>query len=298
VIHYLDTELKGHALVFDGPLDLVEQARKANAAKPFYHPKEIRWPGRRGHGYDDMVKFLHSAWPEAVTMIKTITERIRQSDLPQPKSLRRKPRWSEDQGETDVDRVMQGEPEFMRNVKRMRSHGVFSVALVSNLDMSKHGRCNPTGVFFRSSCCMAVADVLEDLGYSTEVWLWCRGTDVYPKPYHKQFVALCPKKAGAPVDYDALCDAMSSWFTTEAIFGSFAACPTAPISMGCAIEPSYNTTVLEECGIGKWAKYLDIEQGVLPITVPMITGYSVADGYNTAVEQARKVLDHVVQAQN
>lgn len=296
--HFLDTQIKGHALIFDGPLDLVVHAEKANRITPFHRPKSIRWPGREGHGYTDMVKFLHSAWPEARDRIKTIAQRLRTADLPMPKSLKRKPRWSDTDGEIDTDRLMHGEPEYLRRVKRELSVGPSRVALVSNLDLTSTGRCNPTGVFFRSSCCIALADILEELGYTVEIWLWCRGEEVYPKPYHKQFVACCPKKAGDPVDYDALCDAMSSWFTTEAIFGAFAACPERPVGLGDAVECNYDTTLLAECGIGKWAKYLDIEENTVAIPIAMITGWSVEDGYTKAVKVAHAVLERLITLQS
>lgn len=302
--HFLDRQLKGHALIFDGPLDLVKHARDANQGpSPFKKVKDVNWPGRKGNTWDDLERFLHSPWPEAVNMVRRVAEGIRQSDLPEPKDVRRKPRWSEDDGDVDVDRVMYGEPEYMRTTKRQRVQGSMTVSIISNLDSTKSVRCNPSGVFFRSACSIALADILNDLGYTVEIWTWTRGSGVYPKPYDKQFIACRPLAAGQPVDVDAMCDTMSHWFTTQATFGAFAACPdTKPEGFGYAVEPDTTTTEFEKCGMGEWKKYLDLDQGTFPVCVPMIYGSMwgadrLADGISNAVTQARRVLDAIVAAQ-
>jgi hypothetical protein len=295
--------MKGHALLFDGPLDLVKNARRANenVPNPFKKNTAISWPGRKGYSWADMERFLHEPWPEAVARVKLAVDRIKSVEMPHPKDVRRKRKWSEVDGEVEIDRVMTGEPEYMQNFRREKVIGPFQVALVSNLDLTSGSRCNPSGVFFRSTACIAVADVLENLGYSVEIWTWTRGEECYPKPYPNQFIACRPKKFGDPVDYDALCDTMSSWFTTIASFGAIAAGPVTPKGLGYACEPDETTYDFEKVGIGGWKKYLDIEQGVLPICIPMIVGSFDLDspysGIVKAVEVAKRVLEIVSEAQ-
>lgn len=297
--HFIDQELRGHGLIFDGPLDLVTNAKAAYHRKPLVKNLSVNWPGRRGDGWADMERFLHSPWPEGVKMVEYVVERIKKTDLPMPKDVRRKPRWSEDDGDVDVDRVLRGEADYMRDVRRQRVSGSFQVSLISNLDCGRGHRCNPSGVFFRSACCIALADVLESIGYSVEIWTWTRGTHVFPKPNHHQFVACRPKRMGDPVDYDALCDTMSSWFTSKATFGAFAANPVAaPLDLGYLCEADSGTLLLSECGMGGWEKHLDLEQGTLPVCIPLITGWSREDGLESATEKARLVLDHIVRSQS
>lgn len=292
--------MKGWAGLFDGPLDLAEKAREAAKRFPstaLVKYVSINWPGRRGNNWDDVNRFLHSPWPEATQLIKRVVDGVMSEDLPQPKNIKRKPRWNEDDGDVDVDRLLTGEPEYMKQTKRGRSTGPFHVALVSNLDAGKGHQCNSSGVWFRSAACIALADILENLGYTVEIWTWTAGFDVYPDPYHNQFLACRPKAAGDPVDIDSLCDTMSSWFTTTATFGAFNTAPVQPESRGGLIEASFKSLDPKESGIKGWYKYLDIGADVIPIAVPMIKGWGLADGLDKASEVVKNILEHICKDQ-
>lgn len=300
--YFHDTELHGHALIFDGPLDVVNKAKEHNSTPDSFKPNvSFNWPGRRGRNWDDCVRFIHEPWPEATAIIKQIVDGIKSEDLPQPKSLKRRPRWSENDGDLDLDRVLGGEAEHLREVKRAKSTGPHHVALVSNLDAGKGHSCNASGVWFRSGCCIALADILENLGYTVEIWTWTRGYNVYPRPDHHQFLACRPKVSGDSVDVDALCDTMSAWFTMSATFGAFAAGPVKPScpkgTAGSLVEAKYNTLDPKESGIGPWYKYLQIDQDTVALSVPMITGWGVQDGIKNAAEVAKELLATICEGQ-
>lgn len=239
-------------MVFEGPLEMVRMARDANkGANPFKRIKGFNWPGRVC-GPDDWAKassFLEKPWPEAVSMIRYVVDRIRNSGkLPVPKSVKRKPKWSDRDGEVDVDRAIVGDPEYMRQAIRLRLNSPNHVALITNMEVIKGWwSTNPSGVFFRSAAAIAVSEILEEQGYTCEIWFWNRGFGVYPAPDDEQFTA-CRVKAGHDLtDPHALCDAMSDWFTTNVVFGSYAACPVKPAvskasdSEGVDAELDWNT---------------------------------------------------------
>lgn len=296
--HFLDTELKGHALVFDGPLDLIDHAEQANSGPtPFHRLSPISWPGRQARTWKEAREFLRKPWPEAMGRVQYVADGIRAADLPTPKSVKRKLRRNEDDGEIDLDRALRGDPDMYTDFKRNRVMGPLSVTLLGNIDASVGHHCNSSGVFFRSSCSIALADVLESLGYSVEIVLWNRGHSVYPMPNHRQFVTCKVKKFGDPVDISAACDAMSSWFTTEAIFGSFAAGPVRPLSTGAAVYENYSATCLADSGCGPWAKYMDVDQNSVVLPIPMISGWGIEDGLRKGIEVARKVLDRLIAIQ-
>lgn len=288
--HFLDTELKGHAIVFDGPLDLLREARRANSGPDPYHGKvNVNWPGRVATSWDGLHKFLSTPWPEATFMIREIVDAVKSTEMPKPVSIKRRMRWDDADGEVDVDRVMQGETEFYRRGKRQQVFGSSHVALLCNLDTDQHHSTNRTGVFFRSACAIAVADLLEDAGYSVEMWAWCRGDTVYAKPNHNQFICCRFKEAGDPIDYDACCDTLSHWFTTVAIYGAMAAVerPVTPIHQ----QGMHET-------IGPWLKYMDVAEGVRRVTVPTVTSSwmdadAVKSGITNAIKAAQKVLTEV-----
>jgi hypothetical protein len=309
VRHFHDKSLGGHALIFDGPKELVEAARDANRGRnPFKKMGGFRWPGRNCPVGDwaRAAQYLSEPWPEAVAKIKYVVDFIRKMpDLPQPRSVKRKARWSDCEGEVGIDRALKGEPECYRDIRRNPSHAPMNVALLSNLESTKHWYItNPSGLFYRSMAAIAVADVLEECGYSVEVWIWSRGLGVYPKPDDEQFLACKVKHAGDLVDYDAMADAMSDWFTTQAIFGVLAANPEVkPVSKGNGVEAALNgfdgfflddgTPDWYNYGIDYWVKYLDITEDTQAIPIPLVVGASA----QSAADAAAQVLQRIVEKQ-
>jgi hypothetical protein len=294
VRYVYDPELHGHGCIFDGPIELIDSAirdmQRADIPAIFRAICPCDWPGRKARTWQDLKNFLGKPWPEATARVKYVQDKCKEGGLPEPMSAKRKGRWSESEGEVDVDRALRGEGELYRQVKRDLVHSPTNIALVTNLDGDLI--VNPSGLWFRSTACIAVTDILESLGYSVEVWAWCRGYRVYPAPDGNQFTAVRIKEFGAPVDMDSMCDTLSSWFTTEAVFGAFTCSPVKPISIGAPVSANQNPTSLENSGIGGWLKHLDLSEGVTAIPVPRVRG-----SLDTAVECARSMLTKIISLQ-
>ncbi len=225
-----------------------------------------------------------------MTIVDGIVDKVtKDPTMPKPKSIKRKGHWSDTDGEVDVDRAMKGEPDMYRLVKRERVAGPTSVALVANVDCP--GMVNKTGLFYRSMAAIALTDILENLGYSVELWMWCLGGGVYPRPHDKQFTACCMKQAGDPVDKSALCDTLSAWFCSEGIFGTF------PIVANCqgygyAMEGEDNAKTLKDSGLRGWERHLDISQNVMAVPVPAVYG-----SVDNAAKCTRTVLTNIINRQ-
>lgn len=297
-----DVNLGGHVGIFDGPLELAEAARDANKGpNPFKRLERIQWPGIHINpgDWDGAAALLRKPWPEAVSMVRYVADQVRQSrELPLPKSVKRRPRWSDDDGDIDVDRAMKGESDMYRSARRHRSTAPMHIAFVTNLDATiGWWHTNSTGVFFRSAASIAMSDILEDAGYSVEIWIWSRGLNVFPEPDSEQFIACKVKAAGDVVDYDALCSSMSDWFCTQAIVGSIASNPHAKVKdKGLGVEASLGNFYLENgepdwysYGIDYWVSYLDIETDCQVIPIPMVCGSK-----DSAVECAKNVIDRII----
>lgn len=298
----LDEKLKGHAMLFDGPLDVIRHAKKANSGKdPFFNPEYQRWPGRVGRSWEDFDKFLHSPWNEAVAKIDSIINVVKKYVKP-PKSIKRKLRWDENDGDVCVNRLLQGEPEFYRRPHRPKVDAPRSIALVANLENGKDGTSvNPSGLWFRSGVAIAIADMLEEAGYSCEVWIWNLGWYLFPKPNHKCFIAWKAKAAGAVVDKHAMADSMSYWFTTQAVIAVPAANPVgietkSDYPLGAAIMPNQGVTDVEQVGMGEWIKYMDIDEGMQKVAVPMVYSWSWDSENSMPVQTARAVLRDIIGA--
>lgn len=293
--HILDKELKGHAMIYGGPLEMLQSARTASknpvGLKFNGYPPDTNYPGRKGKGWDAHVAFIGTPWPIAMKCIDMVQDAIRKENMPTPKSRKRKGFWSDIEGEVDVPRALSGEPELFRNIKRQQRVGPTNISLVTNLDSP--GSCNSTGLFYRSIVCIAVADILEELGYSTEIITWCYGYAVFPAPYDRQFTVCRVKEAGNPIDKTALCDSLSAWFTLEVIFGTFPACPGINrCSYGGAILGETKPESIEKAGMKGWEKYLDITEGTMGVPIPHVAGTLEA-----AVNASKEVLTKIIELQ-
>lgn len=275
----LDRELKGHAMVFSGPLDLMNETVDAyktvnpnagGTVDPRAYDK-----GRKGHGWDCLKGFIKTPWPEAVSVIDGLIQIIKQA-LPPPESINRHKVWSDVDGELNIDRVMRGESDPWLQTTRKRKVGPTQIALLCNLDYAPS--IGDIGVFWRSAAAIAATDLLETAGYTVELWMWCLGRYVYPDPFHRQFTTCCLKAAGASVDIDLLCDTMSRWFTSKAIFGSFQTCPVKPKSIGSM-----------DFNLGKWKSYMDITPNVREVHAPIVWGE------DATIKAAQKIVKEATE---
>lgn len=295
----IDYELRGNVMIYDSMMEVLEvseeanernrkiaQERKKNGIYDSYSnrilydtPKHSEWHDlgeqRKFNSWDDMKRAVKEPWEEGIKKVNTMLEELHAQNLPTPKSRKRKARWSEVDGDIDVERVMQGEPEFMRLVKRDMAHGPTAVALLCNLDA--YAGDTPETVFWRGAAATAAADLLEEQGYLCEIWMWCAGTGVYKK-YPNQFNTCCFKHAGDPIDINSLINGLSSWFCRFGLFGSFLACTTDTAK--CYGRP--DTT------LGKWRKWMEITEGVLELEMPFVTTKQ------EAMEGAKKILQTVI----
>jgi hypothetical protein len=298
MIHFTDNELGGQAMIWDGPYGLIKAAQEINnGPEPYLSKVNVNFPGRKGKSWNDLEGFFHSPWVEALARVQYVQDAIRASGMPEPKSVKRKPYINETAGEVDIDRAMKGDPEYFRSFRRQSTKSPTSIALVTNLDSP--ASVNPSGLFFRSTACIAATDILEELGFSVEIWVWCRGDNVFKKPNHRQFTAIRLKKQGEQCDKAALVETLSAWYTEYAIVGSIPACgvETNDESYGDVVRANTYPTSIDDCGIGEWKKYLDIEQGVTAIPVPMVWG-TWGGNLDSTIVATRFIMDTVIALQN
>ena len=88
--------------------------------------------------------------------------------------------------------------------------------------------------------------------------MWCAGYAVFRKPNDKQFVTCKLKDMGSPICMGDMSTTLTHKFLHYAVFGSFATCPSKPLSIGCA-----NYT------LGEWKKYMDITPNILQVQSPV-----------------------------
>jgi hypothetical protein len=280
--HFIDKKLGGHVMTYDGVMDLVDSACRANDGKKNnitnnVHPSNS-WTGRSFESWQQLKTKMSEPWVEGVKQCREFLDELSTMNLPQPQSRRRKARWHEEDGTIDCDRALAGEAEMYRLVTRQRVRGATNIALLCNLDACYSN--SPDAIFLRGAAAIAAADLLEAADYSCEIWLWCKGNSVYKAPHSQQFTCARLKECGDPINMDSLVNGLSAWFLRTAVFGSFADIPGISNLRGLGSADSV---------LGEWKQHMDISDNCMQLLVPFCTNRGEA--LNNAIGLLKNVID-------
>lgn len=226
----LDTELGGYSISFEnGMMEMLESAIRYDPLGKT--PAEQYWPEMQNlKTWDAVSRQCRSPWEAGIQTIRQAAEKIADAHLPQPVSIRRKRRWSENDGEVDVDRALSGEPDCLRELHRIRRPRTQNVSIMC--DVSANARVTNSQLFWRSAAVIAAIDYLEESGYRCEVWGYDMGTNCYTgTTNHRSFIAFRAKDSGDPLDVDAISKCMAPWFFRTVLFANYNAAGM-PVSGG------------------------------------------------------------------
>lgn len=275
----IDKDRGGVAMVFDGPNDMIDRTIERwdgnNVPSVNLRDNHVHWQQKRFTSWLDVKHAINTPWEEGMRKYDRCLAALRNADLPQPKTVRRRRIRDFDNGHTiDLDRLMYsaGEPYWDDN-RREHGHGPMVVTLLANLDGNCEVSANDVG--WRGAGTVAICDVLEDAGYMVDLHLWCLGVNVFGSPHTKQFTTMNLKAPGEAPDAVGLVNVLSGWFMRTALFGSFCVGPKVRALGGARNE------------LGDWDEYM-ITDGDLRLDVPIVTSE------DKAVEAARGILQIVI----
>lgn len=255
-----DSELGGVAMVYPGVQDLIETAERLDpnagyvggSVRTFGLPRMTTWA--------DVKAFYRSLWAKGIETVRSMSAEIASTRPPEPVSITRKRRWSEEEGDVDVDKYLGGQDRFLRELHRERRPRCTTVAVMCNVCAN----CYVTNenLFWRSAAAVVAIDLLEEAGYSCEVWGWGSSRGCYYGSHDKSFFAFPLKQAGDPVDTDVLAKGMSPWLFRTAIFASLKAGGETRPGLG-----SHNTVNKE-----RWmSRHCEVDKSVEQLWVPDVT---------------------------
>jgi hypothetical protein len=269
-------------MIYDGVLDHNDEvSEKLPGMRTEFSITESSFVGRKFASWDDVRQAIRSPWPEGAARVEKMAEALRWADLPQPRSIRRKPRFSEDGGdELCMDRYQEGRP-FWRTAKREWSIGPSVLTIAVQIGAPAYRRSEE--LFWRGACAIALAGLLEEAGYSVELWAYSYSQKVFTNG-HNAFQAVRVKDGSDRIDVHALATATAGWYFRTMIFGGYHVNPGTTPDWGLGFQsvvhrellPYISTQpdkvmVIEECWnlsdsvalAGKYLKQLENGPGAI-----------------------------------
>jgi hypothetical protein len=199
--------------VFESVEEMVEAGRALpyNRVRAHDRVRKSEWIGRKLKGWDGVYGALRSAWDDGLSILDGMLRDLESSDLPKPESRRRKPRFSEDNGdELDYDRLRSGR-DYWRSSRRQNTRGPATITLL--VDVCAPANVKARNILWRGAAAIALAKLLEDAGYRVELWAFDRCNGRYRQSGHSYngFHAVCLKRASEPLDVSTLINIVSGW---------------------------------------------------------------------------------------
>lgn len=270
-----DAELNTRVILFDSTNDLLESAQAADASCSYGYNAKAGY----GTGWDGIRTKLNSEWAEGNAAMLTAAEEIRKAIIVTPVSIRRKRRWSENDGDLDIDQALRGSPELFR--ESYRAHRPRTQNIVVCCYITASGCVSDYDLMWRNAAAVVACDLLEESGYACEMWGYSSASGAYHGENTNRFLAVPLKGSGEPMDVDRISKTLSPWFYRSAIFSSYS-CAGRPSS-----ELGYPSTAnRERC----FSRHCSIDT-----TNSEVIFMPERVGRYAAVQAAKEILESITQ---
>ena len=196
---------KGEWFIFDSMTELVDY----NDPNLFEVHSDPDWVGMDLPNWGAVDAASKKDWKEGLDILADYVEKLTDSALPEVKSHRRKVRYNEFDGdEIDYDRLRAGQ-EYWRKSERETTTGPSTMTIL--VDTSAHWGKRSKDILWRGAAALALTQILEEKGYSVELWL-VNGSTLFSGKNTRVMTACCLKRCSDPLDISTAINSMSGWF--------------------------------------------------------------------------------------
>lgn len=206
-----------HVREFDSVEDLISTAQRIRVSRlcrPFDRQEFV---GRLFHDWDEVYAAARAPWLEGAEIIRQMAADLAESDIPKPESRRRKPRFSEADGdEVDFDRLRSGR-EFWRTTRRATVRGPQTVTIL--IDVNAMWKVDHEKILWRGAAALAMTYLLEEAGYRVELFIVHKAVNAY-KDRTGHYHTVCLKRPQDPLDVATFSAAVSGWFYRSIFFAA------------------------------------------------------------------------------
>lgn len=170
--------------------------------------------GREIRSWHDFKAFAAQSWERGYRVFQEFVTRLTDAALPDVKSKKRKTTYGEEGDDVDFERMRQGEA-FYKKTEREDSMGVTTMTII--IDTTTPGCVASDDILWRGAVAIALAKVLEEKGWSVEIWV-VNGSTLYDDEDTSVYTSCCLKRCTDPLDTSTLINTISGWFYRTGIF--------------------------------------------------------------------------------
>lgn len=208
----LTTELKNDFYAFESMADVIRFIKPE-----LFEPRSAGFVGEQGlTTWDAVSARADRCWAEGIYTMNEYINKLKDAELPQLKDKKRQTKFSDHDGdEVDYDKLQGGESNFWRTTSREQREGSNEVTIV--IDTTTPSQKNSNDILWRGAAGIALAQILEDKGYSCEIWV-VNGSQLFYGERKGVFTSCCLKRCSDPIDSSTLINVVSGWFYRTVTF--------------------------------------------------------------------------------
>lgn len=179
--------------------------RATQIARPRTHSS---FAGRNFSEWSQIYKAVQSLWPQGMDIYSSMMNELQDEQLPQPRSIKRRKRWSEDGGdELDIDRLRSDRP-YWRTTHRDAKPGPLNVTILTDVSTSSYVKADK--ILWRGAAAICLTNILEEAGYRVELQAVNHVTGAYADGTGHA-CSVCLKESQDPLDVSSLINVVSGW---------------------------------------------------------------------------------------
>lgn len=204
-----------HYQRFDSLEELLSQASNSYQAKTNeFTCTDSSWTGRYLPRWQDCEDAARQPWPEGRQLVDGMLRKI-SANVTMPTSIRKRARLNDEEGSIMVDRLFSGEERYRRTYKRENRQGIKNLTVI--VDTCALGDVPHREIMWRGAAGVALTHLLEQAGYTVELWTIRRSNMVYPDS-SSVCTATKLKSLGDGCNIGSFIAACSGWFYRSVMF--------------------------------------------------------------------------------
>lgn len=165
--------------------------------------------------WEELQEFTKSVWEDGLQELEMFVERLRKTEIRPIKSHKRTVVWGPTGDELDIEKLQAGDPNCWKSYAREKTDGPTSLTII--IDTSTPWHVHSADILWRGAAAIALTHILEEKGYSVELWV-VAGSHLFASKPYPCVQACCLKKTSDPLDAATLVNTVAGWFYRTVTF--------------------------------------------------------------------------------